>query len=1468
MLRHSPIVTILGLSIALPAVAQIVPTPGSTDTQIDITGDRLDISGGQTSSDGANLFHDFAQFDLSAEQLATFLVTGDVQNVLGRIGGSVSTIDGAIAITGSDANLFLMNPAGIVFGENARLNVAGDFTATTAAGIGFGSGWLEAAGAADWAELTGDPVAFDFAGAAGAIVNRGELRVGDDANLNLFGGATVNDGALAGGNVSLTAVSGGALRLSSAGNVLSLEIDRERAIDAGSATLPELLAGGEAESANTLQFIDGVAQLGLDDVSELAAGDSIVTGTIDVSGETGGIAQVLGDRVGLVGGAIDASGQQGGGEIYVGGEYLGGGTLPTATFATIDANSSLDVSAIVSGDGGTAIVWSDDTTRFFGNISATGGTTGGDGGFVETSGAAQLFATGFVDTGAAFGLGGTWLLDPNDITIVSGSSDVNINQSGTQFDTTDDGAIVTTESIEMALSAGDVVIMTQSAGANTQNGDIFVNGTISPPSSSGGSLTLSADRNITVSAPISLGAGGSLFLFADAGGVDIAANLLTQDGDIELATGSASPGFSGVGEGIRIGAQIETGGGNISLNGSAGSTAGGVGIELESGALLRTIDGGSITLTGSANNDRNAISINSGAQLLTASGNITLQSTTDQPIVSDGTLQASGGNITFSTNNNITFGTLISGGGNITLISSSGVNNGSLDSDGGNIVVTANGGFSSDEIDSSNSSGDGGEVKITTTNSDISLSGGIDARGSTGGGPITLTAGSGQRVFVLGTVSGTPDSIVTSDGANITISQNGDTATANTSFNFEIGANTDDLSANNVGGTEGSISNGTTTIETGTIVGGAVSGVYTEGGITIGPGELLAGGSPPASMPDPAPAPAPSPSPSPSPSPDSSDDNQSDGQGDGQNNGQGDGQGDNQNDGQDDGQDDGHVDNHNDGQGDDDRGDDNQNDGQNNANQNNTPSPSPSPEPSPSPSPSPSPAPSPEPSPSPSPTPSPSPAPSAEPAPTPAEDPPSEVANDSSRSPETTGTNQAEAGGDRTDVNQNGQNDEHHDHHDDDRNDGGGDGDNDDRNNNGIGRAANLAVLSVSQSPTEVARLDNDFSAEYSEYFAGGVTPLDAPKTQISDMREAMGRVSREFNLQTGLAYVHLQPEAIEISILTADGVPIRHIQPIDRDEFLKTLADFRNHLVNLRLRRLERHQEYGAQLYDWIMRPIEAELEARGIDTLMFAMDAGLRSLPLAALYNGEEYLVEKYSLSLIPSLGLVDTNYRSVVGQPVQAMGASEFQTLPALPAVPAELATLDRIWGGDVFLNEDFTRTKIVRSRDRNAYPIVHLATHGEFTSGSVSSSYLQLWDERISLDRIRNLGWNSPPVDLLVLSACRTALGDEQAELGFAGLAVAAGVKTAIASLWYVDDTATFMLMTALYDYLATAPIKAEALRSAQRAMIDGTVRVEDGMLIVEGIDEPIPLPESLHRLSGRDFSHPYYWSAFTAIGSPW
>ncbi|WP_246844464.1 CHAT domain-containing protein, partial [Hydrocoleum sp. CS-953] len=264
------------------------------------------------------------------------------------------------------------------------------------------------------------------------------------------------------------------------------------------------------------------------------------------------------------------------------------------------------------------------------------------------------------------------------------------------------------------------------------------------------------------------------------------------------------------------------------------------------------------------------------------------------------------------------------------------------------------------------------------------------------------------------------------------------------------------------------------------------------------------------------------------------------------------------------------------------------------------------------------------------------------------------------------------------------------------------------------------------------------------------------------------------------------------------------------------------------------------------------------------------LRSLPIAALHDGKQFLIENYSLSLIPSVSLMDTNYRPLQDTKVLAMGASKFTSESPLPAVPVELETISQeLWQGSKFINEEFTRNNLLNERKNYPYPIIHLATHAEFLPGLPSTSYIQLWgDDKIRLDQIRELGWSQPPVDLLVLSACKTAMGDKNAELGFAGLAVAAGVKSALASIWYVSDEGTLGLMTEFYTHLNNTKIKAEALRQAQLAMLRGEVVIAGGELRGSGTRGAVVLPSALGDVENNNLSHPYYWAGFTMIGSPW
>jgi CHAT domain-containing protein len=238
-----------------------------------------------------------------------------------------------------------------------------------------------------------------------------------------------------------------------------------------------------------------------------------------------------------------------------------------------------------------------------------------------------------------------------------------------------------------------------------------------------------------------------------------------------------------------------------------------------------------------------------------------------------------------------------------------------------------------------------------------------------------------------------------------------------------------------------------------------------------------------------------------------------------------------------------------------------------------------------------------------------------------------------------------------------------------------------------------------------------------------------------------------------------------------------------------------------------------------------------------------------------------------VIPAFNLTNIGYKNLQDAQVLAMGASQFADQPALPGVEAELQfiPLNR-WQDRAFLNQEFTPETLNAAQADCACEIVHLATHAEFRPGLPRNSYIQFYDRPLFLDQIDEVNWQDPPVDLLVLSACQTAIGDQQAELGFAGLAVQSGVRSALASLWYVSDTGTMGLMSEFYRAIAAAPTKAEALRQAQIAMLRGAVFIADGQLHTSTATLALPGDET--QFPAGQFTHPYHWATYTIIGSPW
>ena len=415
--------------------------------------------------------------------------------------------------------------------------------------------------------------------------------------------------------------------------------------------------------------------------------------------------------------------------------------------------------------------------------------------------------------------------------------------------------------------------------------------------------------------------------------------------------------------------------------------------------------------------------------------------------------------------------------------------------------------------------------------------------------------------------------------------------------------------------------------------------------------------------------------------------------------------------------------------------------------------------------------------------------------------------------------------------------------------------------------AASQKLLAQAMEPEDlVLQKEKDWKRDYERYFGS----IFANKLMSAPgIRVTLQQIATQTGKKAAVIYMVPTPKQLELLLVTPAAQPTqKHVSEIDRQTLLAAVNQFRAEVSDPRKVNTTSYLASAQQLYQWLIAPLETELKAQKIEMLLFCVGAGLRSVPFAALHDGQQFLVEKYSMSLIPGFSLTDTDYTDIQKARVLAMGASQFKALSPLPAVPTELSAIVQRQGGTRFLDSQFTVDNLQIQRQQELYQIIHLATHAEFLPGAASNSYLQFWDTELPLDQLRKLQLNSPIVNLLVLSACKTALGDEQAEMGFAGLAVQAGVKSALGSLWYVSDIGTLGLMIEFYNHLRTTPIKAEVLRQAQIAMLEGHVQLQGRQLRGSRLRAEIRLPPGMTKLEQLPLFHPYYWSAFTLIGSPW
>ncbi|AIE75338.2 MULTISPECIES: CHAT domain-containing protein [unclassified Synechocystis] len=424
----------------------------------------------------------------------------------------------------------------------------------------------------------------------------------------------------------------------------------------------------------------------------------------------------------------------------------------------------------------------------------------------------------------------------------------------------------------------------------------------------------------------------------------------------------------------------------------------------------------------------------------------------------------------------------------------------------------------------------------------------------------------------------------------------------------------------------------------------------------------------------------------------------------------------------------------------------------------------------------------------------------------------------------------------------------------------------------GLALASFAVAPAFSQTLSEkIVAMEKAREREFAGYFGQSFGEVTQTPEEIA---QTLQKIGQETGTKPAVLWIIPEKDFLHLVLVTPDLAPIVvDLYDVPEAVLRPVVAAFQQ---ELKFSQTVTRRTAAQQLYQWIIAPYAETLQAQGIDTLLFCLGNGVRGLPMAALFDGQEFLLEKYSLTNIPAFNLINSDYKPLQPGNILAMGASEFANQSPLPAVPLELdnviwamainrPTEDR-WQGDTFLNQDFTIDRLQTELAEKRPSIVHLATHSYFRSGKPANSYIEFWDDRLKLDKVSKINWRSPALELLVLSACQTALGDDEAELGFAGLALKAGVKSVVASFWNVDDGATLVLMSEFYRQLGQTPTKAEALRQAQLKMLRGELVAD---LEQSGLSRgAIAVPPSLVNLGQADFSAPYYWASFTMLSSPW
>lgn len=1444
----------VGLASDTNLIAQsITPAADGTGTVVTPNDNQYQITGGSSSSDGTNQFHSFDRFGLESSESANFIAPPETMNVLGRItGGDASVINGLLQLTGSNANLYLINPSGILFGANARLDLPGSLTVSTADGLRFGNGWWNAIGTNDYSSLVGEPNGYRFTVAEpGAIANFGNLMV-TNGSLTLLGGTVVSTGELSAPNGALTvaAVPGESLvQISQPGNLLSLEVqpasnpDTENTWTFPILSLPELLTG-HATSADQIAITDdGQVYLTNADAA-VTSGDVVIhDANSDRSLVSAQQNLFLPESTIITAGDLTI---QAGDTVQIRDTAANPVLLSAGNDLTVQGNQQIDIFALNHDQSG--LVAGNDLTLRSAN------TVGGD---------AHYWSGGDFQIETLDGSEGSWF-SPYDPVVRSAGNVSFDSYTGASLHIFAGGSVTVT---------GDITINAPDTPANAiaEPGIVLSNGsTIDIDGASVPTLDIRAGTTATAGAPLvpPPGSGftpGNPVLTAapTAANITIGGNIqvvpfsLNDLTEVFLTTQYAPNAVAG--GNITIGGTINTSspfggyGGDVVVDARGNVDIGGL-IDTRATTLFGTANGGDVTIL-APNGQISVDAINTSITVSAdpefgfgpyggEAGDVTLFANGD--IIADGAITTSSVSIpSFSEAPPV--GAI---GGDINVESTAGsVNLANLDTransvsgdDGpdltaiaGDVNVTAAqsitvGTISANAISTSLYGAEatlatGGAVALAAGSipgqSDLQF-GQIDTsatsnNGTGAGGAVTVTASDGtvqglaqdalgRTIYTGGTTTGGTVAITHDGGPNNVPFTVGDASTNGTAG--DIVTNDDAIASPTAfpnAGTE-TEPNGTISITFNNVAPTLSTTTNALTSPSNTPVTFTLAGFTPATG-------------------DSNADNltyqigsiltgqlfRADGT---------------------------------------------------------TPvlagdtvtvgetlvyissgtattavdaftlivndrlaasnpvtitfqtNIDPPPEEPPPEEPPPEEPPPEE--------------------PPPEEPPPTDITLPDPVCPPFC------AGQPPLDVDEN------------------------------LSGGEVLPPITIDEAQEVLQDIADKTGIKpaliYVNYLPAtlainpGFSELEATASQ-----EVANYLNRSDQLRGIALDLAPQPtDELELLLVTADQPPVRYRVPgVTRQQVEAAAVDLQTQLTDPRLIQSTAYQASAQQLYQWIIGTLQADLVAQEVENIAFIMPSKLRSLPVAALYDGQQFLIEQYSLGLMPSLNLIDTRYEDVRNSQVLAMGTDKFKDLPALPAVPVELAAIGGSWTGETLVDEAFTIDNLKKERQETPFGIVHIASHAEFLPGDPSNSFIQFNDRRLRLSELRELGLSEPPVELLVLSACRTAVGDEDAELGFAGLALQAGVKSALASLWYVSDEGTLALMTEFYNQLQTSPIKAEALRQTQIAMLRGQVQLDEQTLEdARGLGFSLP-PEVQETVRDRDLSHPFYWSAFTMVGSPW